>query len=165
MDTFAKKINMGWLESQELSGYELLAQKIFEQAVKDYYRGLNTGNARIVAECEKFFYSEWFALLKPNVVPEYIIRGLRQKCNATGKQFLTKGMRSMEAKEELERFLEENELTLRRFAYYAHVKYSQAVYWRDPYTVLGDRSLAALRGAISRADDICRTVRERLLKR
>lgn len=43
--------------------YRHLASKIIAQAIKDYKYGVNKSNAATKLECERFFRSDWFAIL------------------------------------------------------------------------------------------------------
>ena len=69
-----------------LTNYELLANAIIMQAVNDYRNALGGGsydNKRpddIIAECERFFRSEWFRELT-DVDGEFIISKIRKEFN------------------------------------------------------------------------------------
>lgn len=43
--------------------YRHLASKIIAQAIKDYKYGVNKNNGATKQECERFFGSDWFAIL------------------------------------------------------------------------------------------------------
>lgn len=43
--------------------YRHLASKIIAQAIKDYKYGVNKSSAATKQECERFFRSDWFAIL------------------------------------------------------------------------------------------------------
>lgn len=66
--------------------YQSLANAIVIQAAKDYRRALrklkkypnNTDAKRTVADCERFFHSDWYEILT-NVKAEYLIRKLREE--------------------------------------------------------------------------------------
>lgn len=66
-------------------GIERLANAIILQAVKDYRKALKgpSLNAAVIAECERFFRSDWFRMLT-KVDGEYLITNIR-------KEYPTKG--------------------------------------------------------------------------
>ena len=65
-------------------GLENLANGIIMQAVKDYRRALRgfslngKSSTDVIAECERFFRSEWFRVLT-NVNGEYLITNIRKE--------------------------------------------------------------------------------------
>ncbi len=57
--------------------YGVLAAAIVHQAVKDW----KDGDDGMKAECERFFYSEWYQVLRelsPKTIPEEIMRRLKK---------------------------------------------------------------------------------------
>ena len=65
-------------------GIENLANAIILQAVKDYRKALRgfslngKSSTAVIAECERFFRSEWFRVLT-NVDGEYLIINIRKE--------------------------------------------------------------------------------------
>lgn len=65
-------------------GFENLANAIIVQAVKDYRKALRgfssdgKSDTDVVAECERFFRSEWFSVLT-NADGEYLITNIRKE--------------------------------------------------------------------------------------
>ena len=65
-------------------GFENLANAIIVQAVKDYRKALSgfssdgKSDTDVIAECERFFRSEWFSVLT-NADGEYLITNIRKE--------------------------------------------------------------------------------------
>lgn len=65
-------------------GLENLANAIIVQAVKDYRKALSgfssdgKSDTDVIAECERFFRSEWFRVLT-NINGEYLITRIRKE--------------------------------------------------------------------------------------
>lgn len=59
-----------------MDGYELLAEAIILQAVKDYRKALKYDNRRCKREVERFFRSEYFSVLT-TIPGEILIQKLR----------------------------------------------------------------------------------------
>ena len=72
------------IEKMNETGIENLTNAIVLQAVKDYRRALAGGNVNgrdsksVIAECERFFQSEWFNVLT-NVDGMIIIAKIRKE--------------------------------------------------------------------------------------
>ena len=64
--------------------FENLANAIVVQAVKDYRKALSgckvgeRDSKSVIADCERFFQSEWFSLLT-NADGEYLITNIRKE--------------------------------------------------------------------------------------
>ena len=58
--------------------YHALINAIILQAVKDYRTALGDGNTPGIAECERFFRSDWFTFLT-DVDGEIIIRQVKRE--------------------------------------------------------------------------------------
>lgn len=58
--------------------YHALINAIIPQAVKDYRTALDDGNTSGIAECERFFRSDWFTFLT-DVDGEIIIRQVQME--------------------------------------------------------------------------------------
>ena len=70
---------------KEEAGYEALANAIIIQAANDYLRAVKKGNSSSIRALERFFRSDWFAVLT-GADPEAIIEALRKKCGKPKKQ-------------------------------------------------------------------------------
>ena len=72
------------IENMNETGIEDLSNAIVLQAVKDYRSALAGGSVNgrdsksVIAECERFFQSEWFNLLT-NIDCKYLMESIRKE--------------------------------------------------------------------------------------